>query len=215
MAFTCSIFAPLRFAHLSALLLLLQVLEAQAALGGMTTCSTASSVQLLWCLGIAGALSYELWDLLSSPLDNVAKPLQTDQLMRVFEAYCLAVLRNSGPTPCEILMPQLMQAGQQFSGKVLKAGAQGRDKLLQALGNAGLVGAGARPTRVVDGHMMLCDVCVTGANVVRSARIAAFRMLHLGSVCHRPCHRCFCELFDCRVLSTTPFCLMVKGKGAA
>ena len=36
------------------------------------------------------------------------------------------------------------------------------DKLLQALANAQLVGAGARPTRVVDGHMMLCDVYITG-----------------------------------------------------
>ena len=145
----------------------MQVLEAQAALGGVTTCSTSSAVQMLWCLGIAGGLSYELWDLLSGPLDSVTDPLHSDQLTRVFEAYCLAVLRNSGPTPCEILMPQLVQAGQQFGTKVLKANRAARDKLHQALLNAGLVDENARPTRVADGHMMLCDVCVTGARLAR------------------------------------------------
>lgn len=140
----------------------LQVLEAQAALGGMTTCGAASAVELLWGLGIAGALSYNLWDVLSGPLDNVTQPLANEQLLRVFEAYCLAVLRNSGPSPCAILMQQLVPAGHAFRNAMLRNAHVGRDKLLHALQNAGLVPADSRVTRVVDGHMMLFDVINLG-----------------------------------------------------
>jgi hypothetical protein len=139
-----------------------QVLEAQAALGGMTTCDKPSAVQLLWGLGIAGALSYELWDVLSTPLDNEAEPLGPDALLRVFEAYCLAVLRNTGPAPCLILMQQLVPAGNEFCKSVLGDGQESQHKLLQALVRAGLVPPEARATRVVDGHMMLFDVLSEG-----------------------------------------------------
>lgn len=140
------------------------MLEAQAALGGMTTCDKPSAVQLLWGLGIAGALSYELWDVLSAPLDNAAEPLVPDALLRVFEAYCLAVLRNTGPAPCLILMQQLVPAGNAFCKCVLgqESGQESQHKLLQALVRAGLVPPETRATRIVDGHMMLFDVLSEG-----------------------------------------------------
>lgn len=148
--------------------MVVQVLEAQAALGGMATCSKASAVQLLWGLGVAGALTYELWDALSSPLDSAAagdSAFDAPTLQRVFEAYCLAVLRNSGPTPCEILMPQLVPAGQAFTRTVLDPAAAGRRKLLQALKGAGLAQGGAGVTQLQEGHMVLFDVYNAGGCV--------------------------------------------------
>jgi hypothetical protein len=128
----------------------------------MTTCSKHSAVGILWGLGIAGALSYELWDVLSTPLDSVSEPLVDDPLLRVFEAYCLAVLRNTGPAPCAILMDQLVPAGHAFSSVMLRNAGEGRKRLLQALVNAGLVPTDSRMTRIVDGHMVLYDVINTG-----------------------------------------------------
>lgn len=139
-----------------------QVLESQPALGGMAACSKESAVQLLWCLGVAGALSYELWDALSAPLDTMAQPLEPPLLQRIFEAYCLAVLRNSGPAPCEILMPQLIPAGESFCQAVLQPAAAGREKLLHALQAAGLMQANSQATQLQDGHMVLFDVINPG-----------------------------------------------------
>lgn len=132
-------------------------MESQAALGGMAACGTHDAVQLLRGLGIAGVLSYETWDVLSAPLDSTDTPLDNSDLQRVFEAYCLAVLRNSGPTPCEILMPQLLPAGQEFYQSVLGSATASREKLLQALRNAGIVSS-LSVSQLGDGHMVLFDV---------------------------------------------------------
>jgi len=119
-------------------------------------------VQLLWGLAISGALSYELWDVLSAPLDTVSAPLEPPLLQQVFQAYCLAVLRNSGPAACEILMPQLVPAGQAFCQAVLEPAAAGRGKLLAALQAAGLMPGDCGVTRLEEGHMVLFDVYNAG-----------------------------------------------------
>jgi hypothetical protein len=123
----------------------------------MITCSTSCAVDLLWGLGLAGALSYELWDVLSAPLDSLSDHLQGPQLLRIFEAYCLAVLRNSGPSPCEILMPQLVPAGHAFCQAVLGPIGAGRQALAGALRAAGLLAGDAGEVQLQHGHMVLFD----------------------------------------------------------
>jgi hypothetical protein len=188
-----------------------QVLEVQAAVGGMTTCSKLSAVGILWGLGIVGALSYELWDVLSAPLDSVSEPLKDEPLLRVFEAYCLAVLRNTGPAPCAILMDQLVPAGHAFSSVMLRSAGDARKKLLRALVQAGLVPSDSRSTRVVDGHMMLYDVINTGelcrlSSVKQGVSVESFNFSWcVGLILQEIC--CDCVLMHCRAASM--FCAEV------
>lgn len=62
-----------------------QVIECQAAVCSVASCSAQSAVTLLWCLAVSGALMLELWDALAVALDRPGVGLEQQQLQQVRE----------------------------------------------------------------------------------------------------------------------------------
>jgi hypothetical protein len=83
--------------------------------------------------------------------------------LQVFEAYCLVVLRIAGPVRRAVPAGQLAAAGETFWTAVVSPAAAGRRQLKEVLAAAGLMPQGRGLTQLTDGHLLLFDVVVPGA----------------------------------------------------
>jgi hypothetical protein len=138
--------------------------ELQVACGGVAACSGAAASLLLWGLSLAGALQLELWDALAPALDGSGKGLERSSLQHVFEAYCLLLLRVTGPASRPVPPGQLTGAAQAYCSDVLEPLSTQRSTLHDALTAAGLLsGGGGGLTSLSDGHMLLFDAVMPGA----------------------------------------------------
>jgi hypothetical protein len=83
--------------------------------------------------------------------------------LQVFAAYCLVVLRIAGPVHRAVPAGQLAAAAEAFWTGVVSPAAAGRGHLQEALAAAGLLPQGKGLTQPTDGHLLLFDVVMPGA----------------------------------------------------